>query len=491
MSRWRPPWPRSLTGQLAWILFAGVTLALLASAAIHLHDRTSALSNVGGLQTAYRLAAIVRVLDPLPRAEREKIIAILDSPWQYVHLLAQAPDTKEMPAQDERAAFVQGVLKRFLGDGRPLQVAVTDLRDEAFPPDERWRTPPFPHAGRAGPPHHWRRGWGMAARYPTGISFVARVRLADGSWAEFHNHLPEEVFTWPWHLLWSLLILFIVVFALAALASRLVTRPLARLAEAARTLGGDVRRPPLEEFGTIEVRQVVRAFNAMQARLVRHLQERSHILAAISHDLRTPLTRMRLRVEMMPEGTGRDALLANLTEMEGMTNAALDYIQGMEGMEEKRLVDIPSLLEELAGICQELGQEVEATCEVTEPFPLMRKGFKRCLVNLIDNAVKYGKRARVRASLHGDRLVVTIADDGPGIPEAEMARMLAPFVRMEDSRNRLTGGAGLGLSIAHNIVRAHQGELTLRNRPEGGLEVTVTIPRGSASDNTYHLPFAS
>ncbi|MBF0180883.1 MAG: HAMP domain-containing protein [Magnetococcales bacterium] len=477
MMRQRPPWPRSLRGQLAWILFGGVTLALLASAAIHLRDRTSALSNVGGLQTAYRLAAIVRVLDPLPRAEREKIIAILDSPWQYVHLLARAPQPEEMPAMDERAMFVQGVLERFLGDGRPLQVAVTDLRDEAFPPDERWRTPPFPHAGRAGPPHHWRHGWGMGARSRTGISFVARVRLADGSWAEFHNHLPSEAFAWPWHLLWSLIILFVVVVALAALASRLVTRPLARLAEAARALGQDVRRPPLEESGTIEVREVVRAFNAMQARLVHHLQERSRILAAISHDLRTPLTRMRLRVEMMTEGKDRDALLANLTEMEGMTNAALEFIQGMEGMEERRLTDIPSLLEELRESCQELGQEVEATCGVTEPFPLMRKGFKRCLVNLIDNAVKYGKRARVHATLQNDQLLVTIADDGPGIPEAEMNRMLEPFVRLEDSRNRLTGGSGLGLSIAHNIVRAHRGELTLRNRPEGGLEVTVAIPR--------------
>ena len=478
MKTWRP-WPRSLAGQLVWIIFGGVTLSLLASAAIHLHDRETALSNAGGLQTAQRFAAIVRVLDPLSNPEREKITAILETPLQFVRLLTREPPEADPTVTDERVTFVKGLLERFLGDGRPLRVVVMNVQGDADLVVDRRVMGPDMTTGMPMPRHHWRHMEMMGRTSSHGISFVAQVRLVDGTWAEFHNHLPGEVFTWPWHLIWSLVILFVVVFALSTLAVRLVTRPMARLAGAARALGQDFKHPPLVESGTVEVREAVQAFNAMQARLVQYVQERTHILAAVSHDLHTPLTRMRLRVEMMKDEGMRDTLLPNLDEMESMAEAALDYIQGMEGLEVVRKTDIPSLLEDLQETFQEMGHEVSVQCGEMGPFPLMRKSFKRCLSNLIGNAVKYGERAQVRATLHGDRLRISIADDGPGIPEGEMGKMLEPFVRLEDSRNKKTGGAGLGLSIARNIVRAHRGELTLRNRPEGGLEVILTIPKGA------------
>ncbi|MBF0590434.1 MAG: HAMP domain-containing protein, partial [Magnetococcales bacterium] len=302
-----------------------------------------------------------------------------------------------------------------------------------------------------------------------------RIQLSDGVWLEFHNHLPEEAFVWPWHLLWSIIILLVVVISLSILAVRLVTRPLGRLAGAARSLGQDLKRPPLTESGSLEVRDVVTAFNAMQARLIQYIQERSAMLAAVSHDLRTPLTRMRLRVEMLKDEKMRVALLRNLDEMEDMTGAAMDYIQGAEGMEEVRLADIPSLLEELQESWQELGEDVSVQCSDLPAFPLMGKSFRRALSNLIQNATKYGKRARIKATMHGERLRISVADDGPGIPEGQMQTVLRPFKRVDNSRNHKMGGTGLGLSIADNIVRAHGGELMLRNRPEGGLEVILTI----------------
>ena len=473
---WRP-WPRSLAGQLVWILFGGVLLSLISSAAIHLYDRNQAVSYMGSLQAAERFAEIVQTLDPLPFQEQKKIAAILGTPHQFVRILEQGPKQATTSQQDERSIHLETLMRRFLGVERPIQVEIK--LDQAVPTSADFRRRPrFRGLSPNGMTNHPGHMSMMRHMQPQGVSFVAKTQLSGGNWLEFHNHLPKEAFIWPWHLFWSIAILFIVVATFSILAIRLTTRPLARLARAARSLGQDPRRPALRESGSTEVREVVTAFNAMQARLVQYIHERSAMLAAVSHDLRTPLTRMRLRVEMLKDEELRSALRRNLDEMEGMTEAAMDYIQGSEGMEEVRLADIPSLLEELQETWPEIGHNVDVQCSDMSAFPLMGKSFRRALSNLIQNAVKYGEQAHVRATLHRDRLRISVSDHGPGIPEEDMVTVLRPFKRLEDSRNRKTGGTGLGLSIAHNIVLAHGGELLLRNRPEGGLEVIITIPKG-------------
>lgn len=473
-------WPRTLSRQLVLILFSGVTLALVSSAGIHLHDRRQALFAFGEIQTAQRFATIVQLLDPISGSERKKIALAVETPLQYLRFLEnEHPITENDPSGSEES-HIRALLRSYLGAERPLRVAVIRIGDSDDVVAMAGQTEAFggmPVGMGIRMVHHHRGHMETMNRIlPQGVSFLAQVQLSDGIWAEFHNHLPKEAFTWSKHLIYYLILLLFVVTFLSFVAVRLTTHPLSLLASAAQALGQDIHHPPLAINGPGEVQYAARAFNTMQARIIRHIQERTHLLAAISHDLKTPLTRMRLQTEKLQNESAQKELLESLSEMEGMTMAAMAYIQGMEGMEEVKLLDIPSMLEKLQEEFQEMGREVTVLCGDLPAFPVMQKSLKRCLVNLVSNAVFYGKRAHVRADVLAQRLQITIVDEGPGIPEEDREKVLHPFVRLETSRNRNTGGTGLGLSIAHNIVRAHGGELTLQNRREGGLEVVLTLP---------------
>jgi signal transduction histidine kinase len=471
-------WPGSLSGQMVLILFAGVFLALISSAAIHLNDRNRALSSFGGIQTAQRFATIVQLLDPLPNEERHKIISIVETPLQFVRFLNGELPMADVQSGDEEEQHVRALLKNYLGEPWQLRIAIMNV-EEGQQPTQTNMMASMSHQMPAMMMRrqHQKHMVMMNRIFPQAISFLAQVQLTDGSWVEFHNHLPKEVFTWPQHLIPSLAILFVLVTSLALLAVRLVTRPLSLLSNTAQALGDDINRSPMAVSGPSEVRRSAEELNTMQARIVRYIHERTHLLAAISHDLKTPLTRMRLRIERLVDEKTQEDLLRNLTEMEGMTGAALDYIRGMEGMEKVQKVDMLSMLEKLQEEFAELGYEVHIQCSDLPPFPVMSKSLKRCLNNLVLNAVTYGKHAKVRADVLGNRLRISIADDGPGIPEEDFDKVLEPFVRLEESRNRKTGGTGLGLSISRNVIRSHGGELKLRNCPEGGLEIILTIPK--------------
>jgi signal transduction histidine kinase len=258
---------------------------------------------------------------------------------------------------------------------------------------------------------------------------------------------------------------------------RWVTRPLATLGKAAEELGRDIDRPPLPESGPTEVRRAAQAFNAMQQRLQRFLRERAEFLAAVSHDLRTPLTRMKLRAEMIEDPATRAKMLTDVDEMERMTGATLDFLRGARSEERVQPVDVNALLESLQSDFEAMGHEVALEGAATAPFPGRPSALRRCLSNLIDNAVKYGRAARIAVSDAPNSLRIVVADNGPGLPEAELERVFEPFYRVERSRSRETGGTGLGLSIARDIARSHGGELRLRNRAGGGLEAVLTLPR--------------
>lgn len=482
--------PNALSGRIVLILLTGVFLALTAGAVLHLHERSRALSAFGGLQTAQGFVAIVHLLDSLPPGERIKVASILETPLQYLRFLPVMPIRNEEGVHDPRAIRLGELLRGYLGDQRPLHVVVLSSPNHPFPnrgtakktpPGQEilWPPPQMNHYG-----HYWRHMGMMEPIMPLGISFLVRTQLVGGDWIEFQSHLPGKVFEWSEGMLVSLMLLFCLVGLLSLAAVRLATRPLLLLANAASNLGQDINHPPLDLSGPREVRHAASAFNAMQERLKRYVNERTHLLAAVSHDLKTPLTRMRLRVERITDVKLQEDLLRNLTEMERMTHSALEYAQGMEGMEPVCKVDILAMLESLQEEFADMNREVSIQCSNMPPFPIMPKSLKRCLVNLVDNAITYGELARIRADLLGDQLRISIADNGPGIPETQRERVFEPFTRLEGSRNRNTGGTGLGLPIARNIVRAHGGELTLRNRPDGGLEVILTIPAQRIHPNT-------
>jgi signal transduction histidine kinase len=256
------------------------------------------------------------------------------------------------------------------------------------------------------------------------------------------------------------------------------------LAQAADALGRDLTVRPISETGPREVRQAARAFNTMQSRLASYLNDRLHILAAVSHDLKTPITRLKLRSEMLPDPKQREKFLADLEDMETMIGATLDFLRGESRQETGVPLDINALLSTLRDDMLAMGGAVELNGTANGPLLTRPQALKRCLNNLIDNAVRYGGGAVITVKDTAEMLTLYIDDNGPGIPENQLQTLFEPFRRGESSRNRTSGGTGLGLAIARNLARAHGGDVTLANRSAGGLRATLSLPRGAGSEAT-------
>lgn len=263
-------------------------------------------------------------------------------------------------------------------------------------------------------------------------------------------------------------------------AVRLATRPLRRLADAARALGHNLDAPALPERGASELVEASRAFNAMQAALQKNLAERTQILAAISHDLKTPLTRLRLRVGALPaDEQARARIEADIDAMSHLVEEGLDYARSARPSEASTRVDLQALVESLAEQAADLGQAVRIEGRLAAPVRCAPRALQRALQNLLDNALKYGGGATtLRLAHEGDGVEIRIEDDGPGLPPALLEQVFEPFFRAEDSRSRQTGGTGLGLAIARNLLRAQGGDIRLENRGGGGLAAIVSLPQG-------------
>jgi signal transduction histidine kinase len=310
-----------------------------------------------------------------------------------------------------------------------------------------------------------------------GAFFTVQIALRDGTWVTFDSYLSPQATAMPLRLALTLLILLGTVIVLSLVAVRWVTGPLSALATAAEKLGEDINRPPLPETGPIEAQRAAKAFNTMQQRLSRFIADRTRIFTAMSHDLKTPITRLRLRAEMLDDEALRAKFAKDLQEMEAMVTQTLDFMRDASTQEAVQRVDAMALLESLQTDYHDTGSRVEIEGKVAQPYPGRPLALRRCLTNLVDNAIRYGGRATIKVEDAADRLTVRILDEGPGIPEQELEQAFEPFFRGEASRSRATGGNGLGLGIARNIARAHGGDLVLRNRPEGGLEAIITLPR--------------
>jgi signal transduction histidine kinase len=263
--------------------------------------------------------------------------------------------------------------------------------------------------------------------------------------------------------------------AVSVFAARLATRPFKRLANAAEGLSRDLNAKPLAEDGPDEAREAARAFNRMHDRLAGYLNSRSRMLMAMSHDLKTPLTRLRLRSELLEESEVSERIKADLDEMEALIKTTLDYLRGSETREEAMVVEVRALV---SAICEDHPVWCDAI-KVQDgpaiPVPARPMLLRRALSNVLDNAVRYGERAEVNISIAGGNAVIAIRDFGPGIAENQLENVFKPFVRLEESRNRATGGSGLGLAIARELIEAHGGRIELINR-QPGLEVHVSLP---------------
>jgi two-component system OmpR family sensor kinase len=304
--------------------------------------------------------------------------------------------------------------------------------------------------------------------------FKVAIRQPDGRWLVV---APKEGFPSPWQLrilLW-LLLSAVVLAPGAYVFARRLARPISVFAAAAERLGRDPGAPPLKLDGPAEVTQAVSAFNDMQERLRRYVEDRTAMVGAVAHDLRTPLTRLRFRVESAPDGL-RQKMAADIDQMEAMISATLAFVRDASHPGERLRLELVSLVEAIADEMAETGLDVGAESSppvVIEGDPI---ALRRLVTNLLDNAVKFGLRARARVYAEDGCAVIEVDDDGPGIPEHEREQVFEPFQRGEPSRSRETGGAGLGLAVVRSVARSHGGDATLDNREEGGLRARARLP---------------
>jgi protein-histidine pros-kinase len=425
--------PRSLFGRLMLIWLLGLALVLAVSSWLYLGERGRAARNTMFEHMALDVITVVGLMDSLPATERTAWLKRVERS-NYRFLLAPLPEGKPLGEDFDHPAWTR--LREGL-DGRPLEM----------------------RAALVGTNHH-----------PT---LYLGTRLADGSpfLVEARAPLPG---TPPARTLAAMLALVVGVVLVTLLAVRFATRPLSRLALAAEALGEDLDRPPLAEEGPAEVRRAAVAFNWMQTRLRSLFAERTRILAAVSHDLQTPITRLRLRAELMDDGTLRDKMLSDLAAMQALVEEGLAYAASTAAPKEAAiLTDLDALAASVVADYTDAGQSVSLAGSSGLAVRTRPKTLSRLLGNLLDNALKFGGSAEVVLDLAEKQPVIMVRDHGPGIPEAELDKVFEPFYRLESSRNRETGGTGLGLAIARQLASSLGAELSLRNLTESGLEARV------------------
>jgi two-component system, OmpR family, osmolarity sensor histidine kinase EnvZ len=267
----------------------------------------------------------------------------------------------------------------------------------------------------------------------------------------------------------------VILLAIAIIFLRNQVRPILKLAEAAEDFGKGRMTERFKPTGAREIRQAAAQFMDMRDRIVRHLQQRTEMLAGVSHDLRTPLTRIKLELEMLGTGEEVDNLRADVVEMEQMLKEYLDFARGQD-QEDPVTTDLGNLLQEVTSDARREGRDVELSIDGNMILPLRRDSFKRCLTNLVSNALRFGTRVRISAVRRSDSIEIAVDDDGPGIAESDREDVFRPFLRLEQSRNQDTGGVGLGLSIARDAARSHGGDIVLSTAPLGGLRALVHMP---------------
>jgi len=466
-------WPRSLAARTALVLLLGLTVIQAAGLAIHALDRVALQHQADLRELRNRVLVIYRAVILAPPGLREAALRDLDLPPGVTASIDPAPpadDLPPMPLPQDLGPWWRAGPGSGMGPGMG---------------------PGMGRVANAFRPREVRVLGGPA--YPL---TVAALRLPEGAWLVVRAESPRaRLFHSPTFLA-AFLLMTVTAALLSIWAVRRLTRPVRTLAAAAEALGRDVNAPPLPEGGPSEVATAAAAFNTMAARIRKFVQDRTDLLTAIGHDLRTPITRLKLRAEFMEDDEQRKKMLADLNELEQMVAATLAFGRDSSSAEPLVSLDLAELcrtiLDETGDANPGLNDKLAYSGPAHLTILARPLALKRALTNLVTNAVKYGNAARLtlapppprhagegrhpRLSPSTDVITLTIADDGLGIPADALETVFEPFRRLETSRNRETGGTGLGLPIARNILRAMGGDVTLANRQPKGLVATVTLP---------------
>ncbi len=440
-------WPASLAARTALVLLGGLLLSQIGGLMLHALDRADMLHAAQEHEMARRVMTTYRSLVLARPEQRGNLIDEARMPGDIALSLSDAAPVFNLPlASPELQRHMQShtLIVPLPQSLRPRQILVHSTEDLA--------------------------------------RVAVSLQLPEGQWLVAELSLRP---VWPWHSN-AFLATFGIMSAVAALltlwAVRRLVEPVATLADAAEALGRDVNAPPLPETGPAELATAAAAFNTMAARIRRFVEDRTFLLTAIGHDLRTPITRLRLRAEFMEDDDQRTRMLSDLDELETMVSATLAFGRDATTSEPAVPVDLAALVNTVLAEAGEARPDLppealgyggpDRFTITTRPVAL-----KRALTNLVTNALNYAGTARVTLMPPQDNQVVLhVDDDGPGIPPEDLDRVFLPFQRLEPSRNRETGGMGLGLPITRNIARAHGGDVTLQNRPAGGLRATLILP---------------
>lgn len=459
--------PKSLVGQTVLVLLAGLTISHILSMAIYSTDRAQTLLIASEQQMAHRMGEITRLLNETPVEWRKQIVHVVDNPQMRVSLTdIRAVDREQNGTWQE--SLIRTLLSTVAGLGKGGDIFV-EISEPA-------RNGSSAEAASALTWMHSHMMWMMAGT-PPDHSLKVSIRLEDGQWVNFATGLRGAATgLWSYRSVLSTALMTAAIAVMSFWVVRRMTRPLRALSKASERLGRDVTAPALKEQGPTEVIQAVRAFNEMQQNLQRLIENRTRMLAAISHDLRTPITLLRIRAEYISDEDEKQKTLSTLDDMEAMIASTLAFAREDAKHEERRVVDISALVQSLCDDLADAGLAVSFETADSIKLPCRPLALKRAIGNVIENAVKYGKVADVHLTPCDKTVTLTIDDQGPGIPSEEIQNVFQPFYRLEHSRSRETGGVGLGLSVSRSIIHAHGGDIVVTNRPEGGLRATVHLP---------------
>ncbi len=468
--------PRTLFGRTVLLLGGFLLMSQAAAFVVNFFDRGSSLYRLNADQMAQRIGRTAQLLNRLPRDERGVVIQELGGRDFRIELTSRPIEIEgglvELDSYEQAfsASIRDQMTPALLNRVEIARAARAESPDEVAPPSanafEQWLARKFYFL------------------LPATFSVVTQIELEDGSTAAFFVRMPQEPLSQLEALIPKLLMWMAIVFALAAFVVRMMTSPLRELSRAVTHIGENpTGSGPNEgaaiipETGPVELQQVIRRFNETQERIRRYMIERSSLLAAISHDLRTPITRMRLRAEMLPEPQ-RGKFIHDLKEMEDLVGSSLDLFSELGRQSGRQPVDVAALLESITNDWTDTGHTVTLSGATRAVYSTEPSMLRRAVNNLVSNAIRYGGQAHIELSDTPTALTIAVRDNGPGIDEADLERVLEPFVRLEPSRNRSSGGTGIGLAITRNIARWHGGDLRLANAPgRSGLVASMTLPR--------------
>ncbi|MEC9403748.1 MAG: ATP-binding protein [Pseudomonadota bacterium] len=465
-------WPSTLASQLIILLLAAIVAAQAFSIWIFQDERRIALVAAARDNLLSRAVSLAELMEDTPANLQDRILVASSSRFAVFWLgdkpLAPAPGNSRFEKR------LQGYMAERLEHGQTVHLNI--LADEKRGPRGREADDDDHPKWRDEPRHERPSKLRKIMNKPEDLSLS--IQMSDGRWRNFAtSYRPPAGDFLP--LVVQLSITALLMVLIIGFAVRRVTRPLKELSVAAEKFGRGEQQKPLTPSGPSEVRSLTNAFNDMQDRLTRFVRDRTRMLAAISHDLRTPITSLRLRAEFIEDEENRDKMIETLEEMAAMTEAALRFARDDAQAETAENADLGAILEALAGDQQDLGHKCTVETEERIVLPCRPVALKRALRNLIENGIRYGDGVSVHAARSAGEAIIRITDKGPGIPEEKLKDVFEPFVRLEESRSEETGGIGLGLAITRSIIHAHGGRIELKNRPEGGLQADVRLPLGA------------